>query len=180
MFYASENLDLPQLPMQFVRSSLKTFFTVHKNDTHYYSGPGEFKIKLMPELYQWVNDNICNDFSGAGVQTIESGNFDPHIDGPGRNQSERYLTLLYVIESGGNPYTRFYKTSSDLLAQSNTETRHFDVNELELVKECQFKQNTWNLLNNRVIHSVSGIKSTRVCFCINFLTPEPQSMQRYF
>lgn len=176
MFYFKDNIDLPMLPKEYTQLLLKSYFKPAQIDTHYFSGQGEFKITLIPEIQNWVRENICNDFQGVGVQSIQHGNFDPHIDGPGRFNTERYLTLLYVIETGGDPYTRFYETPASILQERTLTTRQFNEQNLTLVGESQFKKHTWNLLNNQAIHSVTGVTSTRICLCINFLTPRPQSL----
>ena len=185
MIYFKDNLPLPPLPLKFEKALVTIQKSQRPNNTHYFSGQGEFKFKQLPDIvYKWVNENICDDYTGLGVQSIENGDFDPHIDGHNPSDvSERHYTILYMIETGGdtngiNPYTRFYKTNSDSVIPlcNIRNNKLYDRNDVTVVTEHQFKKHTWNLINNQCIHSVDNITSTRICLAINFYNPRPQSL----
>ena len=183
--YYRNNLQLPLLPPKFEKALVKIQHSHVQSDTHYFSGTGEFKYKQIPEvLYKWVNDNICADYLKLGVQSIENGDFDPHIDGrsPG-DDCERQYSLLYVIDTGGNdslgdPWTRFYKTQSESVEPTFNvrNNKLYNRKDLTLVAECQFKKHTWNLINNQTIHSVDNITSTRICLALGFYCERPDSL----
>ena len=184
MFTYKANVSFPLFPKAFE----KTLVEIQKSQQlplpHYFSGVGEFKIKRVPDyIHSWVRQNICDDYVGLGVQSIEHGNFDPHIDGPSPiDGTERYFSLLYIIESGGSgiddPITRFYtaRNAESVIVEDVNKNRLFKREEVELIDQCQFKKYTWNLINNQCIHSVDNLVSTRICLTLNFITPRPRSL----
>ena len=183
--YFKDNLPLPPLPLKFEKALVAIQKSQRPTNVHYFSGRGEFKFKQPPDIvYQWVNENICDDYTWLGVQSIENGDFDPHIDGRDPSDlTERYYTILYMIETGGDtngadPYTRFYKTNSDSVIPlcNIRKNKLYNRNDVIVVGESQFKKYTWNLINNQCIHSVDNITSTRICLAISFFNPRPQSL----
>lgn len=184
MFTYKANLEFPLFPKVFERTLIEIQRSQQRPLPHYFSGTGEFKIKKVPGyIHDWVKKNICDDYVGLGVQSIEHGNFDPHIDGPNpEDGSERHFSLLYIIEPGGNdisdPVTRFYKTKTQNteVIEDTKRNRLFRREDVEIIAECQFKKYTWNLISNQCIHSVDNLLSTRICLVLNFITPRPVSL----
>jgi hypothetical protein len=182
MFYYKENISLPELPSAFRKILLQNYTIQKDNHTHFISGKGHYRIKRVPDLiYNWVNQNICNSYDGLGIQSVEHGDFDPHIDGRSQiDPRERYFTLMYILESGGdgftNPITRFYQVSSGTKKSDNNgkSIRLYNRKDLTVVTECEFKSHTWNLINNQCIHSVDNVKSRRTALALNFHYAQPQ------
>lgn len=110
----------------------------------------------------WVRENITPSFIRCGIQRTNMGDLVPH-----RDQGRRF-GLLYLAKAGGDQvFTKFYKSKPGLEQQHS-----YDYDQVILKQQFQFKEKSWNLINNRAIHSVNGITNDRISLSIDFLTPE--------
>lgn len=170
MINAIANLPLPDIPAEMqqiiIKEHYKNLDNAFNPRRYHTSGDGIFRIWPCPDnIVNWVNQNICINTSIkyiVGIQTISGGSFDPHID-PISEEISRNWTLMYIIKSGGDPYTRIY-TPIDLIKDE----RLIDPSTIKEIDKFQFKENTWNILYNRCIHSVDYMNSDRICLSISF------------
>ena len=120
-----------------------------------------FDIKEKNDKWTaWVSENITTDFLRASIQCY-TGDLPAHID------QVRNFSLLYLVRAGGeNVETRFYNCLPHAMDPYKKMFRFRDVEE---VSRYQFKEGTWNLINNKYIHAVKGCHSNRISLAIDFL-----------
>lgn len=156
-------------------------------------GEGVFESRAISEdVRDWVVENIIKDAPadvfftyGGGLQTIRDGNFGPHIDPTTPSGKTRYWNLMYVIATGGDKVmTSFYETPRDFTEQC-IKNQFFKIKQenvvlLKKIEEVEFKLNTWNLMNNQIIHSVEGITGVRAGLTIGICTKEiPEFLKKF-
>lgn len=170
-FTAKVDLPFPNVPDHLIEQAIRISYDnaaisiFRKTDAN-----GRFCLRhSSDELLAWARENISDQIKTVWVQSIKGGNFGPHIDGPGRTSgSRRYFNLMYIINPGGEKVlTHFYKPVDANIGDKTV----FDYNEVTLAETFQYKNNTWNLMNNQEIHSVEGVTDTRLGLSISFYSP---------
>jgi len=163
---ALTNLNLPPVPDDLVQELVSYMFD--KNiplDQEIKIKQSNFDIKERNQKWQeWVAENVTRNFLRTGIQRITNGDLLPHRD------KNRNFGLLYLVKAGGECVTtRFYKP----LPGVNPIRPVFEFDEVEEVICHQFKEGTWNLINNKFPHSVIGITEDRISLSVDFLSPNP-------
>jgi hypothetical protein len=177
------NLNLPDLPEHITDlvSSLSNDYMVSNADPsfkrHGY-GRNLDCYRVNPEIEKWIKNNITvgyNAFYFAGIQIVKNEKLIPHVD-PGidfpTTQLRRHYTLLYLIDTGNSitaPVTNFYELID---TNSSTELNVYNEADLRKIQSVQLTKNSWNLLSNQVIHSVTGISTPRIGLAICFFDKE--------
>jgi hypothetical protein len=164
---ALTNLPLPPVPSDLVQELISY---MHDDtiplDQDIKIRQGNFYIKERNNIWQeWVTENITSNFLRTGIQRITNGDLAPHKD------KNRNFGLLYLVKAGGNCVTtRFYKPFPDVEPKTRSV---FDFEQVEEVVRYQFKEGTWNLINNKFPHAVVGITEDRISLSVDFLSPVP-------
>jgi hypothetical protein len=123
-------------------------------------------LEVNEELNKWTRENIDNKIAHVSIQAMYGGTtITPHID------EMRTKALNYVISTGGESKTCFYKPKKEyqhLVAYPQTV---FPFDRLELVEEIQIEPYKWHELNVTEIHSVENLDPTlkRISLSLSFL-----------
>lgn len=168
MFTAKTNLNLPALPEEIEKGICRTAHNLQKPFLMYEAGDGLFECRDIdvPVLY-WAVRNLPVSLRSVCIQTIRSGDFDVHVDGPTANGPPREFNLMYVIEPGGDCVTTsFYKTDSELLKLAGPNLV-LPEQHREKIATYEFKPRQWVIMNNQCFHSVNGITGLRVGLSIS-------------
>lgn len=161
---AIPNVGLPAVPEEIVNMMVN--YMEDRNiplDQRIMILQSKFDIKETNDIWtEWVSNNIVKNFMRASIQKINKGDLVPHKD------MVRNFSLLYLIKSGGERVTTsFYKLKPGLDEMSSRSV--FRYSYLDELDTFQFKEGTWNLLNNKSIHAVKGIDQTRISLAIDFI-----------
>jgi hypothetical protein len=163
---ALTNLPLPPVPSDLIEELISYMLDdTIPLDQEIKIRQGNFDIKERNSAWQeWVIENITSNFLRTGIQRITNGDLSPHKD------KNRNFGLLYLVKAGGSCVTtRFYKPSTNADPNRNV----FDFNQMNEVIRYQFKEGTWNLINNKFPHAVVGITEDRISLSVDFLSPMP-------
>jgi hypothetical protein len=89
----------------------------------------------------------------------------PHID-----EMRRYA-VNYVISTGGNSVTSFYKPKPEFEHLHVYAQTVFPFDRLDKIKEIQIEPHRWHRLDTSVIHSVENIDPTlkRISLSLSYL-----------
>lgn len=123
-------------------------------------------LEVNEELNKWARENIDSNIAHVSIQAMYGGTtITPHID------EMRTRALNYVISTGGQSKTCFYKPKTEyqhLVAYPQTV---FPFDRLELVEEIQIQPYKWHELNVTEIHSVENLDPTlkRISLSLSFL-----------
>jgi len=163
---ALTNLPLPPVPSNLVQELVSYMLDDSiPLDQEIKIRRSNFDIKERNQRWQeWVLENITSSFLRTGIQRITNGDLAPHKD------KNRNFGLLYLVKAGGSCVTtRFYKPATEVDPKRSV----FDFEQVEEVVRYQFKEGTWNLINNKFPHAVVGITEDRISLSIDFLSPTP-------
>jgi hypothetical protein len=161
---ALTNLPLPPVPSDLVQELISyALDDTISLDQEIKFRHANFDIKEQNNVWQeWVTENITSNFLRTGIQRISGGNLAPHKD------KNRNFGLLYLVKAGGSCVTtRFYKPVTDV----DPKREVFESKQVEEVVRYQFKEGTWNLINNKFPHAVIGITEDRISLSVDFLSP---------
>lgn len=168
MFTAKTGLNLPILPKELEIDISQIAHRLNKPFLMYEAGNGLFECRdiNVPVLY-WAVRNLPVSLRSVCIQTIRSGDFDVHVDGPTANGPPREFNLMYVIEPGGEHVTTsFYKTNNELLKLAGPNLV-LPEQYREKIATFEFKPQQWIIMNNQCFHSVNGITGLRVGLSIS-------------
>lgn len=164
---AIPNVPLPKVPEDLVAELIEFFEDpTIPFDQRIPLDKASFDIKEKNDKWtNWVTENITPEFLRASIQCY-TGDLPAHVD------QVRNFSLLYLVKAGGeNVETRFYKR----IDGHDPYKKLFRFRELEELSRYQFKEGTWNLINNKCIHAVKGCDSNRISLAIDFLDKEVPS-----
>lgn len=123
-------------------------------------------LEVNKELNEWARDCIDSNIAHVSIQAMYGGTtITPHID------EMRVKALNYVIRTGGNSKTCFYKPKAEfehLVAYPQTV---FPFDRLELIEEVHIQPYKWHQLDVTKIHSVENLDPTlkRISLSLSFL-----------
>lgn len=123
-------------------------------------------LEVTEEINDWAKSNIDQNLAHVSIQAMYGGTtITPHID------EMRTKALNYVISTGGNSKTCFYKPKKEfehLIAYPQT---IFPFDRLELVQEVCIEPYKWHSLDVTKIHSVENLdpKLKRISLSVSFL-----------
>jgi hypothetical protein len=171
------NLNLPALPdniIDLAKANVVDYINNKAVPTFSRSRPGIYieMYNTATEIEEWVKHNIrpgC--WHHTGLQVIANHDMLPHVDPPVDPQRSirRYYTLIYLLDTGGEseqlPVTDFYELKNKTASNKNG---RYDITELDKIHSVQFEPNTWNLLSNQIIHSVTGVTKSRIGLAVSF------------
>lgn len=120
----------------------------------------KFDIKEKNQVWkEWVTENITTDFLRTSIQQYH-GDLIPHRD------MVRNFSLLYLVQAGGtNAETKFYQP----LPEVEVKRFSYSFREVVEIESFKFKEDSWNLINNKYIHAVRGVTRDRISFAIDFV-----------
>jgi hypothetical protein len=171
------NLNLPALPDNIIDLAKSIAIDCINNEavpTFSRTRPGTYleMYNTATEIEEWVKLNISPDHvHHTGIQVIKNHDLSPHVDPPVDpwNSIRRYYTLIYLLDTGGEseqlPVTDFYELKNK---NSSTRTNVYVLTDLNKIHSVQFAPNTWNLLSNQIIHSVTGVTKPRIGLAVSF------------
>ena len=118
------------------------------------------------EFEQWVRENITPKFNNAGVsyRHCNSDTSGAHTD------HTRDLVLIYNIDNGGPNCGVSWWRNKEREGESLMHERgvqHLTFDNLEKIGEVIGPDDTWFLLESRILHSVENIERPRVQFQIS-------------
>lgn len=109
-------------------------------------------LEANEELNKWARETIDKNIAHVSIQAMYGGTtITPHID------EMRRKAVNYVITTGGNSKTCFYKPKAEynnLIAYPQTV---FPFDRLDLVEEVRIEPYRWHSLNVTEIHSVENL-----------------------
>jgi hypothetical protein len=123
-------------------------------------------LEVNDEINNWARSAISPDIAHVSIQAMYGGTtITPHID------EMRVKALNYVISTGGNSKTCFYKPKTEfehLIAYPQTV---FPFDRLELLEEVHIQPHKWHELNVTKIHSVENLDPLlkRISLSLSFL-----------
>lgn len=120
----------------------------------------KFDIKEKNQVWkEWVQDNITTNFLRTSIQKYQ-GDLIPHRD------MVRNFSLLYLVQAGGQcAETKFYQP----LPEVEVKRFSYSFSEVTEIESFEFKEDSWNLINNKYIHAVRGVTKDRISFAIDFV-----------
>jgi hypothetical protein len=113
-------------------------------------------LEVSEEVNKWVKDNINLDVAHVSVQSMYGGkSITPHVD------EMRSYAYNYVIETGGETSTCFWKPKQEFEHLKVYAQTVFSYDRLDLVEEIKIEQGRWHRLDTRQIHSVENLDPTK-------------------
>jgi hypothetical protein len=115
---------------------------------------GEYtRWALRFKIQEWLNENISNEILISGMQII-TGDIPMHCD-------KRHWALNYIIETGGDAVkTGFHKLPGEPTRQTPS-ARAWNAAHSEEICSIVLEPFRWHIINTHVLHSVTGVTSTR-------------------
>jgi len=161
---AIPNVNLPAVPDD-LTSELIAYMEDHTVplDQRIMIRDSNFDIKEKNQMWkEWVTENITTSFLRTSIQKYQL-DLIPHRD------MVRNFSLLYLVRPGGrNAETKFYQPLPDVEIKKFS----YPFREVTEVESFKFEEGTWNLINNKYIHAVRGVTSSRISLAIDFITPD--------
>lgn len=123
-------------------------------------------LEVNEELNKWARETINSNVAHVSIQAMYGGTtITPHID------EMRTKAVNYVISTGGNSKTCFYKPKKEyehLVAYPQTV---FPFDRLDLVEEIHIQPYKWHELKVTEIHSVENLDPAlkRISLSLSFL-----------
>jgi hypothetical protein len=184
-------LDLPPLPESIInqayeacRKKEKTSFynpnlfssngfdewrdrVVKYKDGSYIKNTRSYRYWISEEFEKWIVDNVQEETQGSGVNIFEGGTLvAPHAD------NSRNYSIHYLLDSGGNAETVWYKEKNKNLIRSDLKhyygkDHYIDYDNLEEIDRVCIPERTWVCLNGTILHAVENLKSPRIAIQIS-------------
>lgn len=133
----------------------------------YYSDLASFDfLEVSESINDWCKSNIDKNIIHVSIQAMYGGTtVTPHID------EMRSYAYNYVIRTGGNSKTCFYKPKKEFEHLKVFERTVFTKDRLDLVEEIQIEPGRWHMINTKMIHSVEQLdpKSKRISLSLSFI-----------
>lgn len=123
-------------------------------------------LEVTEEINQWARDNISQDILHVSIQAMYGGTtVTPHID------EMRSFAYNYVIATGGDSKTCFYKAKPEFKHLKIYERTIFSKDRLELIEEIKIEPHRWHRINTKTIHAVEDLdpSSKRISLSLSFL-----------
>ena len=123
-------------------------------------------LEVNEELNTWARENIDANIAHVSIQAMYGGTtITPHID------EMRTRAFNYVIQTGGNSKTCFYKPKKEYEHLTAYPQTVFPFDRLELVEEVYIEPYKWHQLNVTKIHSVENLDPSlkRISLSLSFL-----------
>lgn len=123
-------------------------------------------LEVNDALNEWARNNIDPNVAHVSIQAMYGGTtITPHID------EMRTYALNYVISTGGNSRTCFYKPKEEYSHLRVYPQTVFPVDRLELVDEVQIEAHRWHRLDTTTIHSVENLdpRLKRISLSLSFI-----------
>ena len=94
---------------------------------------------------------------------------------PSTSSSDAPPPVLTWLNFAAAPLTFFSRATVSPPPATEVDPKRsvFDFEQVEEVVRYQFKEGTWNLINNKFPHAVVGITEDRISLSIDFLSPTP-------
>jgi len=169
-------LNIPVVPEELLNFQFNPFKKVNVGygNKHFKNGK-----ELTPCLYsmsnithaplvEWIEKNLPGVTTDMmKIQSATSGTHIVHSD------IKRLWSLIYVIETGGDAITSWYRESGKPLIRTKTtftqsDSGFVDYNNLAVIDSVKIKKNQWALLRVNVLHDVDNITSIRKGITISF------------
>lgn len=123
-------------------------------------------LEVNEELNTWARENIDANIAHVSIQAMYGGTtITPHID------EMRTRAFNYVIQTGGNSKTCFYKPKKEYEHLTAYPQTVFPFDRLDLVEEIHIQPYKWHQLNVTEIHSVENLDPSlkRISLSLSFL-----------
>jgi hypothetical protein len=123
-------------------------------------------LEVNKEINEWAREFISKDVIHASIQAMYHGTcITPHID------ERRSFAYNYVISTGGDAITCFYKAKPEFDHLTAYPQTIFPVNRLKLLEEIQIAPRRWHKLDTSTIHSVKNLDPSlkRISLSLSFL-----------
>jgi hypothetical protein len=123
-------------------------------------------LEVNDELNKWARENIDANIAHVSIQAMYGGTtITPHID------EMRSYAFNYVIATGGNSKTCFYKPKNEFSHLSTYAQTIFPFDRLDLIEQVQIEPYRWHRLDTTTIHSVEHLDPTlkRISLSLSFL-----------
>lgn len=123
-------------------------------------------LEVNDALNKWARANIDPNVAHVSIQAMYGGTtITPHID------EMRTYALNYVVVTGGNSRTCFYKPKAEYSHLRVYPQTVFPIDRLELVDEIQIEPHRWHRLDTSTIHSVEDLdpQLKRISLSLSFI-----------
>lgn len=153
-------LDLPPLPGHVCQKVLagidgaqkinqSTDRTLYGNGRSFANGKLE-RWRMDLPTFQWVRENITDQFKDISVQIMTGQYQGPHTD------KLRQFHLYWICDLGGNNVNTIWFQDGDRPVRSNEFVIHHCYDDLREIHRARLDAHRWILFDSRVIHSVEG------------------------
>jgi len=125
----------------------------------------DFEFLETDSLIQnWIKDNIPFEVPYSSIQLIRNGIYvAPHVD------EIRTHAVLYIIDTGGDPDTCYYKVRDAFKDKTVDPQTCIPYEKLEIKETHKLEQDNWFQLNVSEIHSVENITDTRIALSLSLI-----------
>lgn len=123
-------------------------------------------LEANTELNNWARQYIDPNVAYVSIQAMYGGTtITPHID------EMRSYALNYVVATGGNSKTCFYKAKEEYNHLHAYPQTIFPFDRLDLIEEIQIEPHRWHRLDTTTIHSVENLdpQLKRISLSLSFL-----------
>jgi hypothetical protein len=123
-------------------------------------------LEVNEALNEWARANIDPNVAHVSIQAMYGGTtITPHID------EMRSYAFNYVVATGGNSRTCFYKPKAEYSHLRVYPQTVFPIDRLELVDEIQIEPHRWHRLDTTTIHSVENLdpQLKRISLSLSFI-----------
>lgn len=135
--------------------------------TKYFENLAHFDfLEVNEDLNNWARENISQDIAYVSIQSMYGGTtITPHID------EMRSFAYNYVIDTGGESRTVFYKAKKEFSHLTAYPQTIFPYDKLDIIEKISIEKNKWHKLNTSVIHSVENLdpNKKRISLSLSFL-----------
>lgn len=123
-------------------------------------------LEVNDEINQWARANIDPNIAHVSIQVMYAGTtITPHVD------EMRTYAYNYVIRTGGDSKTCFYKAKPEFSHLTAYTQTIFPFERLERIEEVHIEPYRWHRLDTTTIHSVEDIDpdQKRISLSLSFL-----------
>jgi len=123
-------------------------------------------LGVNEDLDKWVRENISRDVAYVSIQSMYGGTtITPHVD------EMRKYAFNYVIETGGESRTVFYKPKQEFEHLTAYPQTIFPYEKLDVIEDIQIEPFRWHSLDTSTIHSVENLDplKKRISLSLSFL-----------
>jgi hypothetical protein len=141
-------------------------FPISEADKHFNNLAMFDFLEVPDELTLWAKENIDVNVGYVSIQVMYNGTtITPHID------EMRKYAYNYIISSGGEAQTSFYKPALKYLNYKSYARTIFPFDRIEEIEKIKIEERRWHRLDTSIIHGVSNLDTNkkRISLSLSFI-----------